>query len=406
MNKFTRTVLGKNNIPESDKGVTFNELISIIGTSAIGTQMLQLLDTKSFESDFIAIPGAATLVSTQKKINKKYWKEDLESSIDDIDLYSDKEFTINFNQTQSSEYFRDLKLERISCAPIYSASRDFFSSLFQMDRYASALIGKGHKEIVQTNLSLLKKVQQVNRKYRILHDRDDNLFYLRAIISLTKYNDYNNNIAVVIGLLMLHKEMKDTGIEYSLYRCEYNESFIRMFYKSSQVKTLENIGSITNIIEISNDEIKREALRFTGVCTISFKDAQGQPGELFIQPQDVKSKILSIRHNQLPSTAVDELANISSAKKIHQDLYNDISKISKIKEPETIKHLVRKKVENATGEEVKRFKQEYLKELKQGANNIIQLLTIFKKLELLASEDIDAAEYIRYVIYTALIDRR
>lgn len=406
MNQFTKQVLGKDSIPETDKGVSFTELISILGNNNLANQILDLLDRDSYENEFISIPGASTLVDIQKKINKRFFKEDLESSLDDIDLYNDNSFSINFNNLKGSDYLRDLKLDKVKAEPLYSSTRDFFSSLFQMDKYASTLIREGHKEIVNTNLNLLKSVQKTNKKYRLLHDRVENSFFLRAIISLTKYYDYNNNIAVVIGLLMLYSETKNNKNLYSLYRCEYNESFIRMFFQSNSIKNLENIGNVKNIIEISNDEIKRESLRFSGVCTISFKDTDGKYGDLFIQPQDIKSKILSIRHNQLPKTAVEELSNINQSSKIHENLFNDISRIVTIKEPEQIKHLVRKKVEKAKGEEVKRLKDEYLIELKKGANNIIQLLTIFKKLELLSSEDIDAAEYIRYVIYTALIERK
>lgn len=406
MNQFTKKVIGKNNIPETDKGVSFLDLISIISNDKLGNKLLELLDKESYKDDFIKIPGAATLVSIQKKINKRYWKEDLESSLENINLYNDKKFSINFNSLEKNEYFKDLKLKKISTEPLYSASRDFFSSLLNMDKYASSLISKGHRDIVDANLNLLKTIQNTKRKYRVLHDREENLFFLRAIVSLNKYFDYNNNIAVVIGLLMLHNESKSSKIDYKLLRCEYNESFIRMFFESTQVNELENIGQVKNIIQISNDEIKREALRFTGVCTISFKDSQNQLGELFIQPQDIKSKILSIKHNQVPSTAIEELSKINNSKKVHQELYKDITKISKIKDPEQIKYLVRKKIENAKGEEVKRFKQQYLDELKNGAKNIIQLLTIFKKMELLSNEDIESSEYIRYIIYNALIEKK
>ena len=44
--------------------------------------------------------------------------------------------------------------------------------------------------------------------------------------------------------------------------------------------------------------------------------------------------------------------------------------------------------------------------LNESTSNIIQLLTLFKKIELIANEDIDAIEYIRYIVYQALIDRK
>ena len=44
-----------------------------------------------------------------------------------------------------------------------------------------------------------------------------------------------------------------------------------------------------------------------------------------------------------------------------------------------------------------------LKILEQHISNIIQLLSLFKKIELLAGEDLDEVTYIRYLIAEVLI---
>ncbi len=139
-----------------------------------------------------------------------------------------------------------------------------------MDKYAKKLIDNGFKKIIETNLELLKEEKIKDKKYRLIHYKPDNNYYLRAIVSTDNYFDYNNSIAVVIALLTLYKEIKSSGVAYSLKLCEYNESNIRMFFDTTGEKKLDGIGFVKNIIEISNDEIKREALRFSGVCTITY----------------------------------------------------------------------------------------------------------------------------------------
>lgn len=407
MENFKKRFINNETISELDLGIKVSDLIKIVNLNELSSKIFDLLNIEEIKNEFIAIKGAKTLVDNQISLNKRFKKEDLQSSLENISLYNDKKFSINFNNIQNNEYFKDLKLKNISTIPIYSAKRDFFSGLFQMDKYATKLIDEGYQDIIETNLKLIKEKHQSIKKYRILHDRSENLFYSRAIISVNNYFDYNNNVAVVVGLISLHNEMKKTKIEYKLKRCEYNESFIRMFFESSGEKKLDKIGNIKNIIEISNDEIKREALRFSGVCSIIFKDKENNDKELFIKPHEIKSKILSIKHNQIPKTAVLELANIDKADKIHSDLFNDISKIANIKDVEQIKFIIRNKVEKAKTEEVKRYKTEIVKEL-NGSNvtNIIQLLTVFNKIHLLASEDIEATEYLRYIIYQALIEKK
>ena len=311
------------------------------------------------------------------------------------------------NALEQNKYFVSLGTKQINTVPIYSATNDFFSELYQMEKYASKLIKDGYKDIVEANLRMLKGIQTLTKKFRILHDREEDNFYLRAIISLSSYFNYDNNIAIVISLLALHEEMKKYDIKYRLKVCEYNESFISMFFESSKAKELQNIGYVRNLIEVSNDEIKREALKFNGVCYISFKDSNNIDNELFIiRPQEIKSRILSIKHNVLPKTAIEELSHISDAGNIHTSLFEDIATITQIKSPEQIKFLLKRKVESAKGDSIKRYKKQILDTLNESTSNIIQLLTLFKKIELIANEDIDAIEYIRYIVYQALIDRK
>lgn len=407
MEKFKRKTLEKENFPSSDIGIKVSELIKLIKENSLSKEILTFLNIEEIKNDFIKIVGAETLFNVQASLNRRFYKDDLRSSIENISLFRKDDFSINFNDTSKSDYLRDLKVKTVSAIPIYSASRDFFSGLYNMDKYASKLIETGNKHILETNLQLLKEaVKKEDKRYRILHDTIDKEFYLRAIISVGSYHNYDNNMAIVIGLLTLHSEMKKSGLVYSLKRCEYNESFIRMFFESTDVKKLESIGVVKNVVEVSNDEIKREALRFSGVCIIEFGKDNKKKDEIFIRPHETKSKILSVRHNQGPENAIKELRNIENAKNVHARLYDDISKITKIKSPEQIKFLVIKKIENAKNDEVKKLKSALLKELNNNVGNMIQLLTTFKKIELIANEDINAVEYIRFIIYQALIEKK
>lgn len=341
----------------SDEGVKVAELITLVDNNPLAKEILKLLDVKSILGEIIQIPGSRDLVKIQNAINQKYHKEDLESDLNSISLYSGEDFTINFNALEQNKYFVSLGTKQINTVPIYSATNDFFSELYQMEKYASKLIKDGYKDIVEANLRMLKGIQTLTKKFRILHDREEDNFYLRAIISLSSYFNYDNNIAIVISLLALHEEMKKYDIKYRLKVCEYNESFISMFFESSKAKELQNIGYVRNLIEVSNDEIKREALKFNGVCYISFKDSNNIDNELFIiRPQEIKSRILSIKHNVLPKTAIEELSHISDAGNIHTSLFEDIATITQIKSPEQIKFLLKRKVESAKGDSIKVFR--------------------------------------------------
>jgi len=399
-----RSIL-KLDIPKADTGILISDLFKLlISTDQTANQIKEILNKQFEQDEFIPIPGAQTLVNSQIVQNKNYIKKDLISTLNNITFYSDNTFTINFNNITDGENFEGETT--LKTYPKYSAQRDFFGNLFSMDKYAKKLIDNGFKKIIETNLELLKEEKIKDKKYRLIHYKPDNNYYLRAIVSTDNYFDYNNSIAVVIALLTLYKEIKSSGVAYSLKLCEYNESNIRMFFDSTGEKELEGIGYVRNIVEISNDEIKREALRFSGVCTISY-DAKKQKNEIYIKPKDIKSKILTIKHNQKPTNGLKSLTDFENVDKVHNELYADIKAIKNIKNTEQIKFLVRRKIDNAKNEDIRKFKASIMNELTATTTkNIIDLLNLFNNIQILANEDIEASEYLRYVIYEALINRK
>lgn len=282
-----------------------------------------------------------------------------------------------------------------------------------MDKYASELMKNELSDILLYNLELLKQKEkgQENRKYRILHDLHNDDLFVRAIISLSRYNNYDNNVTIVIALLTLHSRMKELGVTYSLNRIEYNESYIRIFVEENNKRELKQVGYIKNIIEVSNDEVKREALRFDAISNIEFVDSEKKLQEIIIQPlgtrPKIKSNILAIAHSTTPQTFVEKLVEIENSVKIHDELFNLISEIAKITNPLQIIHLVRRKVDGARNEGFKKYKHNVQKMLdNHTVTNMIQLLSLFKKMDLLTEKDIEASEYIRFIIYESLIERK
>lgn len=393
-------------IKSDDIGIKVSDLIKLLDPKeTLTAELLSKLNISEIKDEFIPIKGSQALFNSQLSIKKIIEKQDLVSTLENVTFFNQDEFTINFHNIDDSGKFPNVK--NILAYPIYSAQRDFFNSLFGMDKYAKNLIENNHKDIVVKNLELLKSVKKIEKKYRLLYHKTDEKYYLRAIVSKDNYFDYNNSVAVVIGLLTLFEEMKNSGgMVYSLKLCEYNESNIRMIFDTSETKEIEGIGFVRNIIEVSNDEIKREALKFYGICSIIYNE-RSKSGEIFIKPTDVQSKIFSIKHNQKASTAIPILAEIKNAKNIHDELYNDILDIKKIKNTEQIKFLVKRKIENSKNEDIKKFQNKIFNELTlTSTKNILDLLKLFDKVQILAEEDIEASEYLRFVFYEALMKRK
>lgn len=398
-----------------DDGVSVSQLLELLNLDDnLTINLLESLDLKRFINDFIKISGARSLVQAQKAINTAYHKEDLASSLEDITVNNEEDFTLQFHNLNSSEYLSQLNIPYLTTKTKYSSRNDFFSWYYGMDKYASELMRNGLDSILYQNIELLKEsnIAEQQRKYRILHDLNKDEFFVRAIISLDRYNNYDNNITILIALLSLHKKMQEENITYSLNRVEYNESYMKIFFEEDNKKKLGDLGYVKNIIQVSNDEVKREALKFEAISNIEFIDSETNQQEIIIQSSfskrpKIKTNILAIAHSLSPDKLVEKLEEIGNSVEIHEELFKLISDISKIKDPLQIIHLVKELVKNARDENFKahRIKIQNIIET-HVIDNMIQLLTLFSKMELITENDIEASEYVRYIIYQSLIEKK
>ncbi len=406
MNKFNKKSVSKENLFNGDDGIEISVLLTLIENSNYYKDILEYFNIKANDNSKINIKGAKTLFTVIKKLDEKYSKQDLVSNLSDINFDYEKGFAVQFNNLTTNPYLANLKINFLKATPIHSGERDFFSNLYEIDKYASKLIKSKFTDILDQNLALLKTKGEHSKKYRLIHDSEDNTFYLRAIVSEDRYQNYDNSLTVVIALLKLHFEMISTNVIYDLYSFEYNESFIRMFFKTSETVELKGVGFLENAIQVSNDEIKREALKFSNVCSIIFEDAKNAEQRLVIKPKDIKSKVLSITHGTGPKKAFKNLENFTQAKENFTSLYKEIEIITKLKDHNQIVHLVKSKIENSNTVEIKKYKEELKKVLLIEIKTTTQLLETFNKLIFLEGLEIDAKEYLRYLIYEALINRK
>lgn len=398
----------------SDETILVSDLLKLLDKNDQHHSVLEkCLNIEKIKGDRINIPGSKDLLVIQNAINNNYKKIDIESSLQNIDLdLDDKNVAFQFKKLESNSYFDSDQEQCIKVRPKYSSQSDFFDNLCNMNKYANELINKGLSDLLIYNIDAIKKECDKLRIYRVLHDLNENEFYLRAIVS-TQYNNYDNNITIVIALITLHNRMKELGIKYLLNRVEYNESFIRIYFEEEKQTKLDGIGSVKNLIEVSNDEIKREALKFYAINSIEFYDTQdGTPYEIIIQPSHssrskIKSEILSMSHSLSAKKFVERIGEIDSLNDLNKDLLLNIQEVSKISNLLEIRIKVLEMIDNSRNSSFKKYKSEAMQILEsQEVSTFTQLLTVFNKLSLLTDSDIEATDYVRYVIYESLIERR
>ena len=253
----------------------------------------------------------------------------------------------------------------------------------------------------------------------------NHLNYFRVLAKLEHYTQAAEELSITqpslshamaslekdLGTYLFEKQGRNIKLtKYGKIYFEYVDRALSELEKGE--KKLEELGFVKNLIEISNDEVKREALKFEAVSIIEFIDSENNLQELIIQPSSsprpkIKTKILAVAHSMSPKTFVEKLVEIDNSVKIHNELFELISAISKIQNPRQIMFLVKDIVKNARSESFKKHRDVIQKIIDTHVvDNMIQLLTLFKKLELVTENDIEASEYVRYIIYQSLIERK
>ena len=106
------------------------------------------------------------------------------------------------------------------------------------------------------------------------------------------------------------------------------------------------------------------------------------------------------------SCPFENFENFSVAKENFNKLFEEIEIITKIKEHNQIVHLVRSKIENSNTNDIKKFKTELIKMLSIDIKTTTQLLETFNKLIFLEGLEIDAKEYLRYLLYEVLTNSK
>lgn len=187
---------------------------------------------------------------------------------------------------------------------------------------------------------------------------------------------------------------------------EYSESYVRVYFESDKSEELSNFGKVTQVIEVSNDEIKNNALNFKCLLKISYYDKEEKiEGEIVAKPRETGTySILRITHGQNVDTAISVLKNISKIDSVTNTVFEDAKNISEIDKPDFIRDLVKRKIEGSRIEELQGSKNALVRELETKVTSMYGLLKLFNKLNLV-TDDPEVKEYLRYLFYDALSSR-
>ena len=408
MAKFYRDHFALHELASDNTITKLSKCLELIEGSEFKDELMELFDFNSLlEADeSIAISGLNKIMSSVIQRDKRYKKIDIKTHISDISLVeSIDENTIKLRfknlENSSGEKFS------IDAKTVYSSKRDYFEGFYKMEKFANFCISEGHFALLSKNVEYLNEQYEDSdaliKSFRLLQDAEGE-YYVRAITSANSYYDYNIRFSLFVTILALHKVTKEAGISFSINYCEYSESFIRVYFEKNNQTIIPEVGKLNFILEMSNDEIKREAFKFSGVFTLTI-NTNNEEARIYLKPKSIKTKLISIKHNYLPKTVTEYLAMLADfIRSAEEEMTEDIKEIHKIKNPDELRFTLSRKIELSNTLGLADFKKVIKETLDVKINNVSELLVLMDKVDKIVT-DLELKEYLRYVYYDLLRDK-
>lgn len=404
MTKFYKDLLSWSDLYNDQKLLKVSDCIKLIESSEFKDKIIYLFNIDKIKSETIPIRGLSTIVSSIIQRDNQFEKIDIQSHVSNIlciKTEDNKDVSLVFKDNDS------LEKNSLIAKAIYNSKKEHLEGAYKLDKFASFCLENDCFELIENNIEALNKKfkdsESYVKNYRLLKDKDNN-YYVRAITSTSAYHDYNIRFSLFVTIIALHELIKKTGESFEIMRCEYSESFIRLYIKKQTEVILPDIGKLSFILEMSNDEIKREAFKFSGLFNLSLKDNSVERS-IFLKPKKIKTKLISIKHNFNPSTVIESLKGLSDfIKEAESEMIQDIKELHKVTDPDKLRFLLLRKIEKSSSSELGVYKDTIKKELNKKIYKISELLILMDKVDKVVV-DLDVKEYLRYLFYDILMTK-
>lgn len=199
--------------------------------------------------DFLRIKGSKALIKEYDKLDaEKYDFTEKLDNVEFIGMYHNNELIFNF-PTQD-----------IKATSIYSFKNEFLKE-FSIEKYVEFCTRNDCNDLIKENIDkLFKRFGAKEKQYRLLRDREDN-WCIRGFTS-DRYNNYDNNIAVYLSFLAVHKYATMKDIWYYIDRAYLSDSSLYILFEQENPIKLKNIGDLYLGIAVSNGEIRNKTFKF------------------------------------------------------------------------------------------------------------------------------------------------
>ncbi|MEE6452668.1 hypothetical protein RAH41_19060 [Gottfriedia acidiceleris] len=197
----------------------------------------------------------------------------------------------------------------------YSFTNDFLNHFFQMGYFSKFCFKHGYQDLLSSCIDeLMEKRKEADSQYRLI--MKDEKHYIRGLTS-TKYNNYDNHIAIYLTLLSLHAYAKKENVYFKITHARLTDSDIEIFIEQETPTNIPDIGNIYFGVYVSNNEIGKKA--FSIELIYKFVDLDGESYRAFSS-----ENVFKINHSTSLKNVQKQLENINNLEKIKKETLEQI----------------------------------------------------------------------------------
>lgn len=306
----------------------FKDLKHLIRESELDKLIGETFPLNEFklESELL-INGSKELLSCFEKVDEE--KLDIVEELKNVEyigLSDDNEIILRFNNELFDEDF--------NATGVYDFSYDFLDNAFNMGKFSKFCISNSYNDLLRENINqLFEKLPSLKKQYRLI--KNNNEWFIRGLTS-TRYNNYDNHLAIYLTLVSLHKYSKKNQSTFNLEKAYLSDSEINIFFSQQNPIKISDLGEVYFGVYVSNNEIKEGTfsleLRYT-VVNEQGKSFSGLSNYVFninhsVGINNVKEKLaFSDRINELKEITLQHIMNIKRNKLTENQLFMVFRKI-------------------------------------------------------------------------------
>jgi hypothetical protein len=405
---------------ESSTFITEKQLIGILDSCPeFKADLLNVFNVNDEVLTVLEIGNSKQLIDAIHNLDSQCYKLDLPTKMRDVYLkkmLDGEKASFEVFSIKDDYIIKNINTDLLVAETRYNAKTDILD-YYNFGKFANYCRDNMYEDLVDEIQKYLLTKNLLNedvRNLRLLHHKEDNIFFIRALTSTGDYKNFGINFSVFVAIKSLANYVRSSGNNIHIDSFQVDDSNIYVsFAFSEKTKINDKIDLSFNLI-LENDEVKRSSVSFNGLFKLTFKD-NDKSSYLYIKPKGFKKDdsyhpvdLLSYPHRGSIKGVFEKIEQLpKSIEFFIKQVSEDAKRIATIQHPDDVRKFIINKVKKSKKTEFKVYKDKVFNKLMSvNVDTTFKLFSLLRQVEdLFEHDDVISLNFWRSKLYEALVER-